>query len=862
MCIAWRTTRPERGIEIFSQGTVPKTGVRSSTKYADRIGRGMDMQRGALNAAGTGALMTMRVGDVGTSRRSARAVTAALLAGTVLAFGSAAPAMAQETPPELAAAKAVSVPAGPLTPALNSLAAQTGLQVLFDASLAEGKTTRGVRGTLTPAEALDALLAGTGIGARFAGSNQVLLSITTASVEGEEGAAGATDLAAITIYGARNATTLDATTASVGIVNAKAIENGEIRYTQDAFRRLGNVMDSATLNAGFVIRGMSSEGFVPAGAPAGSLYVDGILQTRYNARFGARSLWDMEQVEVYRGPQSTLSGRAAMVGAVYLKSKDPTFEKEAELSGTVGNNDLVGTAFMVNTPLMEDQIALRISGAFEQAKTTVRYPTYKDYAGYDDLTTEISHNLRAKLLLTPSELPETRALLTYSYSNDRPNERLIGVGTDFDLDDERGDFYVPVTFAEFRAVKVHNVGLEITHDFSDVLRFTSQTGYQFGQTTRRSVDAGTAGLVDGIYGDVDDTLFSQELRLNYDGDRWKWVAGVFGSHQNFDSKFDAIGYSSWQWDQYQNRKTDNLAVFGEATYEFARSWFVTAGGRLDYLREQTFERNAEGAYGTVLPVTINRADFSEVNFVPKLGISKEIGDGHTVGLTYTEGFRTGGFYVNYRTFEPQYYDPEFAQSFELSYKGHFFDDRLMLNANLFYTRYDDQQVEIRPDPAFPSYRETTNAASSRVWGFEIEPTFEVTDQFTAFASIGYLNTKFLTFDHGDYGDLSGEAFPEAPEWTVGLGGRYEFENGFFVGGDAKYTAGYTARFGVAPLDKVESRVIVNSQAGFKKDNFEITAFAENLLDERYLTVVDRDATPIYGQVGQRRSFGLNIRAKF
>lgn len=808
--------------------------------------------------------MTKNISAGAIAQGTQSRLRAGLLAGTaLLACSPAMPAAAQVPPSAQSANRSISVPAGPLTPALNGLAAQTGLQILFDASIAEGKTTAGVSGNLTPEQALNATLAGTGINARFAGSNHVTLAFDSeaAGTPGQED--GATVLEPIKIYGARNATTLDATTASVGIVNSEAIEDGQIRYTRDAFRRLANVQSSATLNAGFVIRGMSSEGLVPAGAPAGSLYVDGILQTRYNARFGARSLWDVEQVEVYRGPQSTLSGRAAMVGAIYIKSKDPTFDKEAEISGTVGNNNLVGTAFVVNTPLVEDQIALRISGAFERSKTTVSYPTFVNYAGYDDLTTEISQNLRAKLLITPSEMADTRALLTYSYSNDRPNERLIGVGLGFDRDDERGDFYDPATNAEFRAVKVHNLGLEVTHDFSEELRLTSQTGFQYGQTTRRSVDAGTPGSINGIWGDVDDTLFSQELRLNYEGERWKWVAGVFGSHQTFDSAFDAVAYGGlYTWDQSQERKTDNLAAFGEASYEFAPTWFATVGGRIDYLDETTDEFN-------ILPGdTVGSAvsgNVQEVNFVPKLGLSKEFGDAHTVGLTYSQGFRTGGFYVNYRTGEAENYDPEFVQSYELSYKGHFLDDRLALNANLFYTDYEDQQVEIRPDPNNLSYRETKNAGSARAWGFEIEPSYRVTEQFTAFASLGYLNTKFVSFDLGVDGtgtprDYSGQAFPEAPDWTLGFGGRYEFENGIYVGADAKYTADQNSRFGTRGMYKIDSRFIVNTQAGLKKDNWEINLFAENLTDERYLTIVDTDAG--FGQIGHRRSFGLNVRAKF
>lgn len=99
----------------------------------------------------------------------------ALLAGTMLVLPWTMPAAAQTASPAQTVGQSISISAGPLTPALNSLAAQAGLQILYDASLAQGRTTRGVRGTLTPDQALDAVLAGTGLSARFAGTNQVVL---------------------------------------------------------------------------------------------------------------------------------------------------------------------------------------------------------------------------------------------------------------------------------------------------------------------------------------------------------------------------------------------------------------------------------------------------------------------------------------------------------------------------------------------------------------------------------------------------------------------------------------------------------------------------------------------------------------
>ncbi len=182
-----------------------------------------------------------------------------------------------------------------------------------------------------------------------------------------------------------------------------------------------------------------------------------------------------------------------MTGAIYIKSKDPTFDRQVELSATVGSNGLAGTAFMVNTPLVEDQIALRISGAFERSHAEPSYSDFRIFDNYDELTTDISGVLRAKLLITPSEMPDTRALLTYSYSKDRPNDALVG------LYSGRGDFNnSPVTYTEYRWTEVHNLGLEITHDISDTLRFTSQTGYQYGINNRRSIDYGTEGVINGI----------------------------------------------------------------------------------------------------------------------------------------------------------------------------------------------------------------------------------------------------------------------------------------------------------------------------------------------------------------------------
>lgn len=792
---------------------------------------------------------------------------ALVLATSVSALALHTPAAAQNAGTTTSSPRQISIAAGPLTTALNQLAAQTGLQILFDGSVANGKTSPGARGNLTPSQALAAVLSGTGVQSRFAGQSQVVLSVAEASADNPAvDADGATLLDRIAIYGARNATTLASTSASVGITTAEQIESGQIRSFRDSFRRMANVMDADWTDAGFVIRGVNSEGLVPGGAPLATLYIDGVQQTVYGTRRGARGLFDVEQVEVYRGPQSTLSGRAAMAGAIYVKTKDPVFEKEAEISTTIGTGNLYGTAFMANTPLLDDQIAVRIAGEIQRSKNDINYPTFVGYDRYNEFTHDFYYQLRGKVLFEPAEMPELRALLSYSFSHDDPYLRDIGgpAGSmGFSFAEKRGDYQIPA-YIEYRPTDVNNVGLDVTYDISDELKLTSLSAFTYSDTDRFSPNYGTPGEINTYHGYYKDWIASQEVRLNYEGDKWNWVSGVYFAledEKNFYDRTIPLGAINRNQVQHNTQRSFNAALFGEATYEFVPTWKFTLGGRLDYTDQDITQHlvRTQPLGGTTTVLTNYGASFNEVNFVPKIGLSKALTDNQTVGVTYSQGFRTGGAsYDSYR--QTSYtYDPEKASTYELFYKGTFLDERLTINSNIFYTKYTDQQVQMQLDPLDATTRRILNAASSEAWGFEFEPSFKVNDNLETFASLGFVHTEFKDFNDLTYGNLSGLPFPEAPEWSLGLGARYTFDNGVYVGADAKYTSSYLARLGSLPHDYLDSRWIVNMQAGYKTERWEVNVFAQNLLDEEYFVYNDND---IAATLGERRSVGLNLKVKF
>ncbi|MBN9033418.1 MAG: TonB-dependent receptor [Rhizobiales bacterium] len=760
------------------------------------------------------------------------------------------------------------IPAKPIRQAMNDIGRLAGLAIVFDETSAASLNGRPVRGSMTAAEAVSVLLSGTDLQYRFTNGNTVTIAAPSAVVTGDTATlSGDTVLAPIMIYGSRNATTLNDTSASVGILTADEIADSQVRSIRDGFQRMANVMDGDWTDAGFVIRGVNSEGLVPGGAPLATLYVDGVQQTVRGARRGARGLFDVEQLEVYRGPQSTLSGRAAMAGAIYVKTKDPVFEREGELSGTVGTGNLYGTAFMVNTPLMEDVLALRIAGEFQRNKNDINYPTFESYDRYNEFTHDTYYQIRGKVLFEPAEMPETRALLSYSFSHDDPYVRDIGGpagAMGFSFDEERGDYQIPA-YTEYRPTRVHNVGLDVTHDFTDELKLTSLTALSYSDTDRFSPNYGTAGEVNTYHGYYKEWIASQEVRLNYSGEKWNWVGGAYFAFEDEKNFYDrtipltqTIGRNQVQ---HNTQKSFNAAIFGEATYEFVPTWKVTLGGRLDYTDQDITQHlvRTQPLGGTTTVLTNYGASFDEINFVPKIGLSKELSDTQTVGVTYSQGFRTGGASYNSLSASAYSYEPETASTYEIFYKGSFLDERLKLNSNVFFTRYSDQQVQMQFDPADPLTRRILNAASSEAWGFEIEPSFKVNDNLETFVSLGYVHTEFKDFNDLTYGNLSGLPFPEAPEWTIGLGARYTFDNGVFVGTDAKYTSRYLARLGSLPHDYLDSRWIVNMQAGYKADRWEINAFVQNLLDEKYFVYNDNN---IAATLGERRRAGLNLKVKF
>ena len=348
--------------------------------------------------------------------------------------------------------------------------------------------------------------------------------------------------------------------------------------------------------------------------------------------------------------------------------------------------------------------------------------------------------------------------------------------------------------------------------------------------------------------------------MDYEGDRWRWVGGLYAAYEDLDAHFDRRSFSFRDDRSRSSQQTTNLAVFGEVTYEFVPTWKATLGGRLDYTTQETSEFFSRAQPLGTAPVVLTdfTAEFDEINFLPKGWNIQGFRRVSHRRLHLFPGLPHGGSgydRVNAATYT---FEPEKASTYEFFYKGRFLDERLTLNANVFYTDFSDQQVEVRTNPLDALSSRIVNAASSRSYGFEFEPNFDVTDQFSAFVSLGYVNTRFEEFNDASLGDLAGLPFPEVAGMVGGHRRPLCFRQRRLCRRRRETYVGLSGAPGHAAA-RLPNRDDPNLQAGYKRDSWEINVFAENVLDERYFLYNDNDFA---ATLGERRTFGINAKARF
>ncbi|MCV6589185.1 MAG: TonB-dependent receptor [Marinobacterium sp.] len=675
----------------------------------------------------------------------------------------------------------------------------------------------------------------------------------------------AVSLNAVVITGETLSRDLQRTASSVAVLTGEELERASDVTLYDSFNRVVNLTPVAS-SGGFAIRGITQTG--PGGAGNGrtiNISIDGAsLPTTQATFFGPYSGWDLQQVEVLRGPQSTQQGRNALAGAINIRSADPEFEQYGKVRLRAGSHSSSGLAVMYNQPL-NDEVAVRFAGEYSRSDGWVENPTRNE----DDYDARQLSLGRFKVLYEPSD--DLRVVLSHSASNNEGGEDYIDYlqfpGKRYNYSDEAASEYS----------KHRNTGLRINYNLNDLWSLESETTL-YDHDYRRLEDydglALPGGLLDRFKGDRG---VSQEVKFIYDnGSNTRGAVGVYATRIEAGQDDFLIGDASLvdpripagsaTFSRIFDRQTDtdNLALFGELDYDLNNQWTLTAGARYDYEKIQA----ADVTRYTLTPQIITLPEGAETNlstsfkaFLPKAAVTYHWNEDINTSFTIQRGYRAGGNDINPFTLEPGQFDPEYTWNYELALRSTLLDGRMTFNGNLFYTDWEDQQVRVYGPSGNSNDSYITNAGKSSLYGAELEMRLQATEQLQLAAGIGYTHTKFDEFVNANT-DFSGNEFPYAPELTAFAGGEYRLTEQWFVQLDGSFTDNYYSVAANEADKEVPARFIINGRVGYETPDWSAVLFARNLTDKDYYTQRNDIANVQRIRSGEPLTLGVEVSASF
>jgi iron complex outermembrane receptor protein len=684
----------------------------------------------------------------------------------------------------------------------------------------------------------------------------------SAPVAQSERAASDTD---ILVVARRRSESLQDVPAAITAFTADTIEAAGIERPIDFVNLTSNVNLVETQNAGtsfIIIRGITQ---ARNSEPSVAVIIDGVQQV--NPSQFNQALFDIEQIEVLKGPQGGLYGRNAIGGAIVIRTRQPTDEFEGQVTAGVDNGVGYWLRGGISGPI-SDTLKFRLSGAWYDTKGFIRNTFLNEDADpVEDL------GLRGTLLWTPSS--RFTADLRASYNRLRTQALYFNIVTDVN------DTSLPVRVnnAGQNDRDIYNVSLRLNYE-TDAGTFTSVTSYdtleeiltgdQFDFLPIEESFFFTAPPEFGGLGfDLTQSQFldveaiSQEIRFTSPEDRrLRYIVGAYAIDTNrFISTGNMVDTGNGVFPVFREPTTNPLnpqatfladrqdnfawAVFGNASYDITDALEIDLSLRYDRDRRRNttltppqFLPNVPGFPPVAQTGEVRRIVFDD--WQPKVTLTWEPTTYLTFYGGYSRGFRSGGFNQTgvgvvaaangFVSVEDIYLD-ETADTFEIGARAQLFDRRMTISANAYTTKSENGYFFVFL--ATNSTQNLGNVPEVRLDGFEIEATARPAPGFDVNFGLGYTFSEIKDFP--DPSVIGNEA-PLISRYTLNLGAQYRHEMadtgiGLLVRMDYRRTG---RTWWDVPNSTVRRPIdLVNARFGFEGENWSLIAFAENLFDEEY-----------------------------
>lgn len=698
----------------------------------------------------------------------------------------------------------------------------------------------------------------------LASVSAVILGSAASAAQGQDAAAGGNGGSSrslfdqIVVTAEKRESDIQDTPLSVSALSGEVMANIGIRTIEDFQFFVPGITVTNDSMAIVNIRGIGTSAFGVATDPSVTVYVDGIYQPRPTT--GYQDMFDIERVELLRGPQGVLFGRNSTGGTLNIVSKAPSDEFEGVLGVTFGNFDKRTFSGTVSGPL-SDKVRGRLTllrnkrdGIYTDVVTGDEYQDQDTIAGRASLAYDVTDNFELVLrgdfnIERETGFPAIRAM----YAQD-----IVDAGATIPTGDRE------VAFDTMPVSNTDVWGLSATGTWTgESLGLKSYTAYRESDVTQ-TIDAdGTDLFIFDIGFRENSKSFSQELQLyNVDPGRLEWIAGVFFLNEDGVGGIDLL-FQNPQIIIPESNVTNAYAAFGQGTLHVTDRLRATAGIRYSYEKKKynfsTFVNDMEVDSGSPT------ADFDA--WTPRFSLDFDVSDNVLAYASATRGFKSGGFQLG----DAGAFDPEFLWSYEAGVKSTLFNQRLRANLGVFYYDYTNLQVV----EFVGGVATTSNAGQATVKGVEAEFVARVADNLDLNATVAYLDAKYDIFFEGGE-DFSGNRLANAPDWSYSLGAQYSVDLGnvgeILLRGDFAWRDTVDFKRNNLPQFRSDTYSLLNARVSYISPNelWELSVYGTNLTDNRYATYITvgrnaagaADLSVPVTVLGEPRQYGVQLRRNF
>ncbi|MDN3640941.1 TonB-dependent receptor [Simiduia curdlanivorans] len=618
---------------------------------------------------------------------------------------------------------------------------------------------------------------------------------------------------------------------------------------------------------------------------------------------------DVERVEVLRGPQGTLYGRNTIGGAVKYITKKPSEETSGKLDLAAGSYGQLDVRAAASGALIDDTLLASVAlGSFNRdgfgenlqtgaavsdkklttGRVNLEWLVSEDWSVLlsADKTRDSSHVRGAQRMLVNGFEPYFAGAAPLPVSTDR-----YDVDNGFDLDENFTD--------------TQGASLTVAWQLAEAWSAKSITAWREGETEGAiDFDMGPYAIAD-VDANYDDEQLSQEFQLNYQGDQWQGVVGVYlldatagGEVRNrFGLPAAALGYAppnlipgpiiNIYGASGGEVETQSIALYGDASWQLSDNWNLSAGVRVSQERKEATVLN-EGftddsftqPSGQVTADFTNDETWRDVS--PRLALDYRYSDDTLVYASVGRGFKSGGFNVRAdtvnvpRSGDP--YDPETVVTYEMGVKSTL-ADQLQLNVAFFHSDYRDIQLSIFTgvdtdndginDSFFGDF---TNAGKGEIRGVEVEYVWSPSRYFTVSGNAAYLDASYQEYLSGGVNVADQRTFTDVPELAYSINAQWQTDLGDVATLNANII--YSWRDEVQPTTN-QSDLILQPAFGLWNANIQLAALnsgwrlaleGKNLADEHYRTtgydLRDSGFPIVSGYYGDPRTVTLRASYEF